>query len=528
MLYFTDHYSLPSRDELYFTSYVPTQIVTILALPGLLFISFLLFISASLFLYLFPLLYILFIPFIWYPFAARKSSRPFSDTDISSIVSRAETKLGMSGKIRMYDNEKKSNFLTSARTPWMCGIMLSEHTARMIKEKPVEGEIVLAYEIALLKRDHLWLSFLRNLAATLYSILTEGTMLFLFIEPLYPILSQAPLWIIAVSLCYPLGIGIFVWYRRKASAENEVESIYGMNPHLALFQVFSRTTMSDAGRMHYLHEIESNIESRKSRTAFVSLGVVLIVSLVISAVIYILFLSVSMPLEFALFGALALGGISFSFGVLYFESKGTMNLHRPEFRTEKLPHSIDEVSRSVERLISMKTGISDCTIYHYTSDPDLDYEDELSGFTEVHIGKERFMILREKWDELGDPELISSYLVGEYVARKAGIGLSTYPAVLIGFLILLVFGTAYLVIIHMSRLLTFFLWIGFCIVFAVVSLLSINTESTRKRIKALRALAQKDANYLQALKKLANSYTEHEYVRKEAKWTLMRIASKTK
>ena len=522
----TDHYSLPSRDELYFTSYVPSQMMAILALPGLLFISFLVFISAPLFFYAFPLFYILFIPFVWYLFTMRKSNRLFYDTDIEAILSRAEATLGISGKVKIYHCDKKVNFIRSAHTPFLYGIMLSEKSAKLLKEKPTEGEIVLAHELALLKQDHLWLSFLRNLAVILYTIMTEGTILFPLLEPLFPIIGQIPLWIFAVSLSYPLGIGIFVWYRRKASAENEVESIYGMNPQLASFQVFSRKNMSDEGRSHYISQIESDIESRHSRTAFISLGIVSISSLAISAAIYVIFMAFSMTFEFALFGASALGGIYFLFGVYHFESRGAGRLRHPKISIQEVPQSTDELTTSVEKLLSEKVSISGCKIIHYPYDFESDYDDEGFDFIEAQIAQKRIVITKQEWDELKDPELISSYLAGEYVGEKAGIGSYLVSAVLIGFLILLISGTAYLVVAHMPQL-TFFLWIGFCLIYAFTSLLSINFETTRSRTKALRALAERDVNYLQALRKLVDNQTEHEYFIKEAKQTLKRITSKT-
>ena len=521
----TDHYALPSRDELYFSSAVPTQIMTILALPALLFIFFLLNISVPIFFYVFPLFYLLFIPLAWYSFAYKKSDKPLTDTELESIVSRAESRLGMSRKINLYRCDKKINFIASARTPFIHGIMVSDNARKLIKEKPVEGEIVLANELALFKRDHLWLSFIRNLAAILYSLLTEGMMLIAFIEPLLPVLYSIPLWIFAVILCYPLGIGIFIWYRRKSSAENEVESIYGMNPNLALFYVFSRRKMSDAGRRHYINEIESNIESRKARTAFVSLGLVFVISLFISAILYVLFISISMPFDFALFGALVLGGVSFSFGVYHFESTGTQRLKHLELSKTDLQHSTDELTITVEKLLSIKTGMHDCRIYHYPFDFELDYEGEETDITEVQIGDERMIIMREEWNVLSDPELISSYLVGGFIERKAGVPLKTYSLALFSVIILLVSGTIYLAVVHMSNIITFILWIFFWIGIAMTLLFGLNFITNRRRAKALTIFSKSDDNYKRALDRLIEDKAISPYIQVDARRRLRKIGS---
>jgi len=517
-----DHYSPPSRDELYFTSHVPTQMMTGFAIPGLFFMAFLLYVSAPMFYYVFLLLYFLFIPLPWYIYSYRKSNTPLYDTDIQSIVSGAESKLGVSRRIKLYRTEKKSNLLTSARTPFVCGILLSDRAVELIKERPGEGEIVLAHELALLKRDHLWLASVRNLAVVFYAILTEG--LILLIEPLLPLLSQPTPWIFFSVLCYPFGVGIFIRYCRKSAAELEIELVYGMNPQLAMFHVFSRKGMSDAGRRFYVDEIRSSIESRKSRTAFVSLGVTLIASLCVSALVYLIFITILMPLEFAILASLLLGGLSFSFGVYHFESKGTKGLKRPNYSVADLPRSTDAVSVEVERILSMKVSIPDCRVFRYSFD-DYSVEDEESGYMEAQIGDDRILIEQEEWDGLREPELIASYLVGGYTERRAGISSNLYSFVLLATLVLLLSGTVYLALVRVPHFTTFIFWILFCGVSAALFLFALNTRSTHRRTIALRGLARRDENYRRALEKLAESKNIPKYVQRSAKRALVRITS---
>lgn len=524
----TNHYSRPSRDEIFFTSHVPTQLMAGLALPSLLVISFLLYISAPAFYYAFPIFYILFIPLLWYSYTYRKSNWPLNDPDIQSIVSRAETKLGMSGRIKLYHSEKTGRLLTSAHTPFLCGILLSDKSARLIKEQPAEGEIVLAHELALLKRDHLWLTFLRNVAAIFYAILTEGLILFDVIEPLLPVLGQVPLWIIAVILCYPLGFGIFIWYRRKAAAETEVESIYGMNPHFAIFHIFSRKSMSDAGRQHYIDSINSNIDSRNSRTIFVSLGVTLVASLGISSLVYFIFIAILMPFEFALFAAVLLGGFTFSFGVYLFESKGTGALKQPEYSTTEWPRGTDEVSVEVEKLLSMRLGRTDCRVLHYPPELLDDSEDEEFDFREILIADKRIIMSPDEWDGLSASELIASYLLGGFTEKKVEIRTRTYSLVLLAVLILLVSGTVYLAFIQMAQLPFFFIWIFSCGAIAFLLLLALISESSHRKTKALRIFAKQDENYIFALKKLAESENASKYIQVDAKRKLAKVTSESK
>jgi len=439
------------------------------------------------------------------------------------MVSHAESRLGMSGKTKLYYSEKSGRILTSAHTPFLNGILLSEKSVQLIKEKSTAGEIVLANELALLKRDHLWLTFFRNVAAIFYAILTEGFILIDFLEPLLPALSQIPLWILAMILCYPPGIMISIWYRRKASAEIEVESIYGLNPQLATFYVFSRKSMSDTGRKHYIENIESNIDSRRSRSIFVSLGITLIVSLSLSAVVYIIFSTILMPLDFSLFAGVLLGGFVFSVGVYHFESKGTGDLKRPDYSMTGWPRATDDLSVKVENLLSIKLGTTECYVLHYPPEllDELDFDDE--DFREVQIADKRIWVFREEWDGLGAPEYLASYLAGTYKEKEVEIPLRVYSYLLVASILILVIGVFFLAFGLKAQLLLYIIWIITWAAMAFFLLLAANAESSHRKMRALRSFVKQDEDYIPALRRLAEGNADNEYLWVDAKRKLAKL-----
>jgi hypothetical protein len=518
----TDYYSPPSRDSLYFSSYVLSQIMWILALPGLFLIFFLLYNNAPIFYYIFPTMYILVSPFPWYYYAAKKTNRCLDDMTFQAIFERAKVRLGIAKNIQLFLSTENKTILTNARTPFLHGLMVSELAAKLIVRHSSEGEVVLAYELALLKRDHLWLSYLRNIGTIIYAMVTEGTVAFTFAEPLLPFLYQFPLWILAIVITYPWGIGLIIWYHRKSSAEYEIESIYNMNPHMALFKVFSRQSMSDEGRQFYKDEIESNIEIRKSRTITISLGIPMIISITLSVVVHSIFSLLHALPDFIEFAALLLGGISFSFFVFYYESKGTRGLKKPKFAPKPVPRIDDELSIQVEKLLCMKLKTSDCVL---TRPSNIFGDDEELGFILVKIADVKLLLLKDEMDILSDPELISSYVLGSYTERISGISDRVFGLILLWFLIQLCGGIIWLIIVLSPPLFILISWIIFTCALAAIFLFGANAISFRKKTKALITLSNVDKNYIAALKKLAESETVSPQRRKKAQRNLRKTIS---
>ena len=234
---FYDYYSPPSRDDNLFRSSIISQLMLALSIPFLL-ISFFTDLTTQPVTWIWiSLLYcfILQFPLYYLAFALRKTR--ITSPEYLQILENAKRKLQVSRTVDAHLSKNTGRLLTSANTPFQYGIMVSERAATLIEENPLEGEIVLAYELAKLRRDKIGISILRNIGAFYYSLIFEGMVFAELILSILPLLEMIPLWIPALVLTYPFGFGIALRYHLKAAAENEVESIYRMNPELAAFRL---------------------------------------------------------------------------------------------------------------------------------------------------------------------------------------------------------------------------------------------------------------------------------------------------
>jgi hypothetical protein len=463
---------------------------------------------------------------VWYYFASIKTTKLLDDTQFQVVLESARTKLGVSERIPVYLKDEKITLLKNARTPFFHGLQVSKRTVEKILLNPVEGEIVLAHELSLLKRDHLWITFFRNLGATGYALLTEGAMLFTLFEELIPLITIIPLWLLAIILSYPWGVILLIWYQRKASAENEIESVYGKNPHIAQFHVFSSPNISDAGRRFYIDQIGSRIDIRQSRRISVSFGMPLIVSFAISIVVYGLFSIYSTPIIFQIFAALLLGGISFSLGVYHYESKGTGRLKPPDFPREPEPvfeEVDDEFTVEVKRLLCKKVGTDDCTILHYTPEMMLEDIGEEGSMLEITINDSMLWIAQEVIDVLKEPEMVSSYLYGSYTENNSGIKSIYYFYLMLISVITFFGGLLYWLFLTDRPSLYLIAWILFYIVTLSATALAINTISERKIGESLAIMLESNPNYLIALREITASSDVDPWTKKRNERSLRRI-----
>ena len=497
---FYDYYSPPSRDDNLFSSSIISQLMFALSIPFLL-ISFLTDLTTQPVIWIWSsLLYcsILQFPLYYVAFALRRAriTRP----EYLQILENAKRKLQVSRAVDAHLSKNTGRLLTSANTPFQYGIMVSERAATLIEETPLEGEIVLAYELAKLKRDKIGFSILRNIGAFYYSLIFEGMVFAELILSIVSFLEMIPLWIPALVLTYPFGFGIALRYHLKAAAENEVESIYGMNPELATFKVFASKNLSSEGRDHYIHEIESDIEVRRSRTRFSMVGMPLIFSSTIAAIAYILLLGIAG--NFTSFFAVLVGGVSFMLMVLSSSMKGTRRPGPPDsFRTPRPIETEDETSVQVAKLVSMNHGNQECVIH---KDYDIDDEDGMVIY-EILVGETHFLMFNQEWDLLGSPELISGYIEGQLARRVASISIRLYAVAFIVFFAFLIGGFALLSHLVGSSFAFLFGWTLLSFFILAILLMIAKTVSTRREFKAELEVADKDPHYLQALRTLVEN-----------------------
>ncbi|MFW9835008.1 MAG: hypothetical protein ACFFEK_13495, partial [Candidatus Thorarchaeota archaeon] len=308
------------------------------------------------------------------------------------IIDKAERKIVMNRSVNPLLGKDTGLLITSAHTPFQTGILVSKRAAELIEEHPVEGEIVLAHELAKLKRDRIVFNILRNVGAFYYGIVFEGVFFAEFIVSIIPLLEMTPLWFPALFLTYPWGFGIALWYHQKAAAELEVEATYGMNPELATFTVFSNKHMSSVGRRHYIEEIESNIRTRQSRTWFSMIGLPLFYSSIIASIAYILVMRI--PSSFTDLFVVIIGGLFFIILVYQFSRMGTQRPKRPDsYVPQPSPKAEDETSIQVAKILSRKTGNEDCEIRS-----SFDFEDGLDWvFYQLHTGGMVIWVSDEEW-----------------------------------------------------------------------------------------------------------------------------------
>ena len=494
-----DFYWPPSRDDHLFRSYIESQF---LVMFGILFIVIayltrlladpLLWITAS-------LLFSFFIQFPLYYIASTRRKNLITRSEYLQILANAQRRLGVTRTVIPLLSDDKGHLLTSANTPFKTGILVSKRAAELIEEHPVEGEIVLAHELAKLKRDRIVFNMLRNIGAFYYGIVFEGMFFAEFILSILPLLETIPLWIPALIMIYPWGFGIAFWYNQKAAAELEVESAYGMNPELATFIVFSKKKMSSEGRRHYIHEIESNIEMRRSRTWLSMIGKPLFYSLIIIVITYIA--AMNIPSPFTDLFVVIIGGIVFVFLVYGTSKIGTQKPGRPEFYEPQRSQKVeDETSTQVAKLLSMKNGNAECEI---RSSLDVFEEEFDLEFYEVHICGETLWMWTGEWDLLESPELISSYLEGELVRQRAGLSNKAYVISFVVFLALMIGGFALLIPTAISSIMLFLAWIVFSFVILAIMIFIINLISNSRQNNSEFVLAEQNPYYVQALQILA-------------------------
>jgi hypothetical protein len=463
---------------------------------------------------------------VWYSFTKTKVTQHLDNSEFQMILDRAKARIGLSLPIQVYLSDERKTLLTHARQPFICGLQVTDKTVKKIISCPVEGEIVIAHELALVKRDYLWLTFLRNLGAIMYSMVTEGMILFSIIEPLLPFLYSFPPWILGTFITYPWGIGLIVWYRRKSAAEYEIESVYGSNPHLALYEVFSTGNMSDAGRRYYINEIESNIDIRKSRTLIVSLGLSILSSLIVLFSTFVIFSMFSAPVPFIEFSVLLLGGITFTFGVFHFESKGTGMLKQPKFSQTMLQSSDDELSTEIRKLLCTKLESDECSVIYLTPEMMTEYGEEVS-MLEVTIRNSYLWVDGDEIEELKDPELISSFIFGSYIYKKSAIS-SFYFFYLVLFFAIIFFGGFFYWLSLPTRF-PFYLiiWVIFSITVGGVFGMILGATSQRKQIIAMVNMLDKNPNYLIAARQLMESKNVQKWRKRDLEKKLRRMTRHT-
>jgi hypothetical protein len=497
---FYNYYSPPNRDDNLFRSSIISQLMMALSIPFL-FISFftdlithpVTWIWISL-LYCFVLQF----PLYYVAFALRRTriTRP----EYLQILENAKRKLQVSRTVDAHLSKNTGRLLTSANTPFQYGIMVSERAATLIEETPLEGEVVLAYELAKLRRDKIGFSILRNIGAFYYTLVFEGMVFAELILSIVTLLEMIPLWIPALLLTYPCGFGIAVWYYLKAAAENEVESIYGMNPELATFKVFTSKNMSSEGRDHYIHEIESDIEMRKSRTKFSMVGKPLIFSSIIVVIAYILLMGITG--NSTSFFAVLVGGVSFMMMVYSSSMKGTKRPGPPESLVTPRPiETEDETSVQVAKLVGMNHGNQECVIH---KDYEIDDEDGLVVY-EILVGEKRLLLFNQEWDSLESPELISAYIEGKLARRIANFSIRLYAVVVIAFFAFLIGGFV-LVSSRVGFSVAFlFGWTILSFFILAILLMIFKMISTRREFKAELEVADRNSHYLQALRTLVKN-----------------------
>jgi predicted membrane protein len=383
----------------------------------------------------------------------------------------------------------------------MNGIFVSKKTAKLIEEHPFEGEIVLAHELALLKREKLFLNFLRNICAFYYGLIIEGMIFAEIILSVLPLLESTSLWIPALLLSYPWGFGIAFWYYQRARAEMEVESMYNMNPEIATFKVFARKNMTEVGRSHYTHEIESNIEKRKSRTLFNILGTPLALSTLIASVVFIL--TVVILTSFTTLLTVFVGGISFTFLAYGASSKGTNKPRKPESARDRdddePPRADDEVSRQVASHVSMTENNNECIVSYFT-EGDID-----DGLYIVSVLDRRVYISEEEWNALSSAELISAYVEGSFASRRHTVPNLAYIIIFLLFLATLVSGFILFIPRMISSFLLLVVWVFLSFVILAILIMGIQIPYQRRSLEAELDVAKRNPHYVKALQTLAKS-----------------------
>jgi len=513
-----DFYWPPSRDDSLFRSHIDSQIMIVLGIPLIAVTLFTRLLADPVTWIIISLLYSILIQFPLYYLAYTRRKTTITRSEYLQILTSAERKLGVDRNVIPLKGKDSGQVITSARTPFQTGILVSKKVAELIEKHPVEGEIVLAYELAKLKRDRIFFNLLRNVGAFYYGIIFEGMFFADFILSILPLLETIPLWIPAMLLTYPSGIGIAIWYKQKAAAEFEVEYAYGLNPELATFTVFSRKKMSTEGRRHYIQEIKSNIETRRSRTLFSMIGMPLFYSSIMAAIVY--FLVVNIPSSFTSLFVVAIGGIVFIFLVYSASRIGTGKPRRPDYHETPRPQKVeDEKSVQVGKILSMKTGNSD---YEIRSSFDI-FEDLDMKFYDVHVGGYNLWVSDHEWNLLESPELISAYIEGKLARRKAGIGLKSYAVPVIAFLALLLGGFAYFIFMVHSPALIIVGWTIFSFIDLGILLMILIRISNKRQFNREFAIARQNPQYTEALHILATKSDPEIFHRKEIKERLERI-----
>ena len=498
--------------------------MAIISLPGIFLVHFVFFVDASPIFYLLPVAYLILIQMLWYYYTSRKWSVVIKNHEFQEIVRRAQDRLGYSAELQLFVSKENGLVLANARTPFLRGLLSSDRAVKAIAENPTEGEVVIAYEIARLRRTPLWLSFLYNLIGIGYGFLIISGPF--FFELIQQFLSPAdfPLWILAALITYPWGLMFFVWYYSQSIAEREVEEVYGRNPNLAAFEVFSKSSLSEDARRFYLDKIGLKIDERASRSVAHKVLIPFVWSCIVLALSVFAILVSELPQFLFVPIAVLLGGAVFSILLYVTSSKGFFMANYENYGLASPEEVHSEKFDEVRNILQSTLHTDEIELLQYDSE----YYDE---FPEVEVNYLEFNIqgVTIHTDDLeiqalNDPGLIASYLMGLYIEEKSAVPWKAYAVAFLITIVLIIGGLVTLFSNSLGTILASVTWIIIAGMTAPVFITYLNRKTHKRQDIALASFMKTEESYLTSLTKLVDFLEADSYGHRAAKKRLERAS----
>ena len=320
----------------------------------------------------------------------------------TELVKRAQQKLRTKRRVEVWTKDEKESLIAGAATPFYSALLVSPSAVDAILKHPDYGEAVLAARLARIERTQLTLRTILATAGFVFFALSQSTSGTFIVYGFPQIPSYIPLELFAVCISYPWGFLAVVMRKLEDCWRNDVVHCYGIQPEIAIFQVFAPQNYDDMTGT----SVTAGFEGRTGSEGLLRRAKMLFGISVILGVLVYLFIGTA-----ALLTPTETGPVAILLAGFFFTVTTGMSAYAPShdggLRTDSREDYYlldDEKSNEVRHAIERDLGVNEVRISGYGEDGIGAIEVSVSG-----LGRQEFLS-PEQWDALEEPTLASVYL----------------------------------------------------------------------------------------------------------------------